>query len=78
MWADNLFGADMYAIFYDPWIGMEQLLISGEIEFAKMLLECLKENSSFQMLPKHYSSVPNNRVEHAPVIFKIFHSTRSY
>ena len=25
-----------------------------------------------------YSSLPNNRVEHAPVIFKKFHSTRSY
>jgi len=27
------------AIFYDPWIGMERLLINGEIEFAKMLLQ---------------------------------------
>ena len=45
----------MDAIFYDPWIGMEQLLINGEIEFAKMLLQWLKENSSFQMLPKHYT-----------------------
>ena len=57
MWADNLFGADMYAIFYDPWIGMEQLLISGEIEFAKMLLQWLKENSSFQLLPNPFSNI---------------------
>ena len=34
--------------------------------------------SNFYSKVVGYSSVPNNRVEHAPVIFKIFHSTRSY
>ena len=45
------------AIFYDPWIGMERLLINGEIEFAKMLLQWLKENGSFQLLPKRYTDI---------------------
>ena len=45
------------AIYFDPWIGMEQLLISGEIEFAKMLLQWLKENSSFQLLPNPFSNI---------------------
>ena len=45
----------MDAIFYDPWIGMERLLINGEIEFAKMLLQWLKENSAFQIFPKAYN-----------------------
>ena len=47
----------MDAIFYDPWIGMERLLINGEIEFAKMLLQWLKENGSFQLLPKRYTDI---------------------
>ena len=50
-------GKDVSGIFYDPWTGMEQLLINGEIEFAKMLLEWLKENRSFQMLHCPYSDV---------------------
>ena len=54
-----------FAIERDPWIGIEQLLINGETEFAKMVLQWLKENSDLKtVINNDYGTAKVNTSEY--------------